>query len=885
MTTGNTKAPRYSSDEEDFPLYFSDWLKRRRQELDLTQEQLAKRANCSVFAIRKIELGERRPSKQLARLLAQSLEIPTGEQDAFIRAARGELNVARLVSITRTSSAESRAIPGNLPRALPPFIGREPELLALGQLLCDPQCWLLTIVGPGGIGKTRLAIEAAHRYQDFFPDGAWFVSLAALGSPALLVPAIADALNFKIQDPVNPQAQLLHFLQEKRALLILDNAEHLLDGVSLLIEVLNACPQVKLLVTSRERVNRLSEWVFEIQGLPLPPSEWAEQFESYSSVALFLQSARRVQADFVLREEEKRWVLKICQIMEGMPLGIELSAAWVGLLPCEEIAKEIERNIDFLTVSMRDLPERHRSLRATLDYSWTLLNAEEKQILSRLSVFQGSFRREAAEEICGADLAILSSFRNKMLLYRRDSDFYSLHELIRQYAELKLREDTGEEEQVKGRHSAYYVRCLSEWEKALKSSRQIDTMDEMAHVIDNLSRGWQWMFTNCRFRSGNNGPFCADLLHNSLFSLSLFYEMRGRSWEAITLLTESIDSLKNVQDEFEKTEDFSRFLSVLGHITAYLGLHHAYILQYEKACACLEEAIRLLGNSQSWIEQAQAKVMLGWIYHKFGKYQRAAALHEQGREVFRESGEDWWYLLSTIHLARAYLAVRKLQEAEALCQEGFRLVEPGDVRLGLMLRNEYAFVRYLLNDNTQAEQLMRANLQLSGRYIYNRINADILIDLSKVMLATNRVDMAENFLQESIKLLCEFGESDDLAYGLLYLGKCYLIRSNTEAARRTFHQVIKIGKTLGIFHLVYWGLVNIARICLIEDQIEKAQKIFLVLRDCPVECIEAQDEGELLLADLQARLPDWQVEAAGQPVEGESTANQAMAHALELDIA
>ena len=290
----------------------------------------------------------------------------------------------RLASLARTPSRDSQPavksspIPGNLPRALTPFIGREPELSALGQLLRDPQCSLLTIVGPGGIGKTRLAIEAANQSKDLFPDGVWFVPLAALNSPALLVPAIADALNFRFQDPADPQAQLLRYLCEKRALLVLDNAEHLLDGVGLFTEILKACPQVKLLVTSRERLNLLSEWVFEIQGLPVPPSDQVEQFEAYSSVALFLQSARRVQAGFELREEERRWVLKICQIMEGMPLGIELAAAWVGLLSCEEIAKEIERNLDFLTVSMRDLPERHRSLRATLDHSWNLLNAEEK---------------------------------------------------------------------------------------------------------------------------------------------------------------------------------------------------------------------------------------------------------------------------------------------------------------------------------------------------------------------------------------------------------------------------------------------------------------------------------------------------------------------------
>jgi transcriptional regulator with XRE-family HTH domain len=394
MNASEAKAAGLSSGEEDLPLHFGEWLKRRRQELDLTQDQLAMRASCSVFTIRKMESGERHPSRQLAKMLTGALEIPEERQDNFIKAARGELSVERLASPVRVPVREPQpplqagSAATNLPRSLTPFIGREPELDALWQLLQDPQCSLLTVVGAGGIGKTRLAVEAARHAQDLFPAGVWFVPLAALKSPALLVPAIADALHFKFQGPTHPQIQLLRYLCDKQVLLILDNAEHLLEGVGLFAEILSACPGVKLLVTSRERLNLLSEWVFEIQGLPAPAGDEVEAFESYSAVALFLQSARRAQAGFELREEDRRWVRQICHTMEGMPLGIELSAAWVGLLSCEKIAREIERNLDFLTISMRDLPERHRSLRGTLDHSWNLLNDEEQSILSRLSVFK-----------------------------------------------------------------------------------------------------------------------------------------------------------------------------------------------------------------------------------------------------------------------------------------------------------------------------------------------------------------------------------------------------------------------------------------------------------------------------------------------------------------
>jgi transcriptional regulator with XRE-family HTH domain len=236
---------------------FGDWVRQRRTALDLTRVELSQRAGCSVSALRKIEADERRPSKQLAALLANGLGITPDERPAFIKAARGQLRVDRLGPPAFYPIPEHKpsAPLVNLPVPPTPLIGRESELATMGQLLGDLQCRLLTVVGPGGIGKTRLAIEAASRHQDRFPDGACFVSLAALNSSAFLVPAIADSLGFVFQGQVDPRLQLLNYLRAKEALLVLDNAEHLLDGVGLFGELLTRAPGLKLLVTSRERLN------------------------------------------------------------------------------------------------------------------------------------------------------------------------------------------------------------------------------------------------------------------------------------------------------------------------------------------------------------------------------------------------------------------------------------------------------------------------------------------------------------------------------------------------------------------------------------------------------------------------------------------------------
>jgi transcriptional regulator with XRE-family HTH domain len=253
---------------------FGAWFTRRRKALDLTREQLAGQVGYSVSALRKIEGDERRPSRQMAELLANCLQVPPDQRPTFVKVARGQLRVERLaaaVPTTATGLAPGDELPRpapRLPRPPTPLIGREPELTELARLLRDPQCRLLTLVGAGGIGKTRLAIEVACRHQDSFPDGAFFVSLASLNSAAFLVPAIADALGYLFQRQIEPRTQLLNYLRAKQSLLVLDNVEHLLEGVDLFAEMLERAPEVKLLVTSRERLNLQGEWVFEIQGLP-----------------------------------------------------------------------------------------------------------------------------------------------------------------------------------------------------------------------------------------------------------------------------------------------------------------------------------------------------------------------------------------------------------------------------------------------------------------------------------------------------------------------------------------------------------------------------------------------------------------------------------------
>ena len=334
--------------------------------------------------------------------------------------------------------AEVRPPRHNLPPQATAFVGRATELAEIAnRLRDDPACRLLNVIGPGGIGKTRLSLQAAADQLTYFVDGVFFVPLVPITAPHLIAPAIAQALNLPAHGSSDPHAQVLDYLRDKQVLLVLDNFEHLVEGVDLLAEILTVAPNVKLLVTSRERLHLQWEWILEIRGLDYPLTVQDAQAESYSAVQLFLQTARRMDTRFALGDDRAQ-VVRICQLLEGTPLGIELAAAWVRVLTCQEIAQQIEHNLDLLATSSADRPERHRSLRAAFEYSWDLLSADEQKAFKKLAVFQGGFRREAAEKVAGAPLSLLFTLVDKSLLRRGTSGRFEMHSLLRQYITEKL---------------------------------------------------------------------------------------------------------------------------------------------------------------------------------------------------------------------------------------------------------------------------------------------------------------------------------------------------------------------------------------------------------------------------------------------------------------
>ena len=373
-----------------------------------------------------------------------------------------------------------------------------------------------------------------------FAQGVAYIPLAFVGSISAVIPAIATATNFSFYGPVDQKIQVLNYLREKQILLILDNVEHLLIGEPLhenirdfLIEILQQAPGVKLLVTSREILNLQGEWIFEVLGLAFPGKEQTGEYDEFDAVALFVQRARRAFAGFTLNEENRVEVGRICRLVEGMPLAIELAGTWVRTLSPAEIAEEIERNMDFLSANARDLPERHRSMQVVFDNSWKMLSTDEQRVLSNLSVFRGGFSRQAAEKVAGATVSILSRLVNRTLLRRAASGRYELHELVRQYCAVHLAADHPAQASAKERHYAFYLALSETADHELKGGNQLEWLSRLEQEHDNLRAALEWALERDRGEAGND-----ELALRLSGTLRWFWRMRGHFQEGRDWLME-----------------------------------------------------------------------------------------------------------------------------------------------------------------------------------------------------------------------------------------------------------------------------------------------------------------------------------------------------------
>lgn len=888
---------RTDMEEQDSPIFFNEWLKRRRKALDLTQEELAKRAGCSVGALRKIESGDRRPSKQLAGLLAQALEIPDEDQSTFIRIARGELNLQRLghfpLELARPIpdvAGLRQALRGDAPGAgnkiptsihrIPlqatPLIGREAEFAALERLFSDPQCRLLTLTGIGGIGKTRLAVEFGLSQQGKFLGGVFYIPLTPVNSPNEIVPAIADVLGYGFSGPSEPKEQLLNYIAgniQQSALFIFDNLEHLLVQkpsqdkeyglVELIAEILQRSPNVKILGTSRERLNLHGEWTYELHGLSIPPTDFVGRLEDYDSIALFVRSAQRVRSNFQAMVDEQLSIIQITQLVEGVPLAIELAAAWVGVLSCQEIAREIQSNLDFLTTSMRDIPERHRSIRATFDHSWKLLTEEERCALCRLSVFHGGFDRVAAQQIAEASLPLLASLNAKSLVRRTENGRYDLHEVIRQYALSYLNEHAFNDE-THAQHSKYYLNLVRDSEGDLKNALQQETIQRLTVEIDNIRAAWVWAIDQRKF----------DQLGQAGRGFGWYFEITGLYREGIEQLELPIQALR---DE-PQSEQRGR---LMGLAQIHQALLHFRKGEFERACQLYEESILILRPIGDQPLLADALIFMGTILHMFGEYERSRASHEEGLVYARQSNQRWFEAFGVFNLGYIDSLMGRYTDGYkkilAALETWRSLGDPHAIAMGL---NFMVPTLNRLGRFEEAKAFMQESIALCGVSKNWWGMGTAYRHLGLAYLGAGQFEQAQTYLLKSLEIFGQFAVGWDIARTLTYLGDAALLAGHFSEARKYYQDALQPSLDEHLIPMVLDALLGLGELQAQTGNPENALRLCYYVLGHPFSEHETKSRAERLRANLKPQLSAQQVMQARTQAKGVTT-DAIVAMALE----
>jgi predicted ATPase/DNA-binding SARP family transcriptional activator len=687
------------------------------------------------------------------RILARDLGVePEAETTALYERIRdGASSELRVLSSElpvqghepQTSSLKPQNVQ-NFPAQTSLLIGRETELADIGALLENPACRLITIAGPGGIGKTRLALAAAAEQAEVFAGGAAFVPLQAISSATFLAPTILSALDIPLQGQRNPREQLLDYVRGKEMLLVLDNVEQLLardqsenDSIAdLLSDLLARAPGVTLLVTSRERLALPGEWLFDLSGLDYPSGEPVNGIEGYNAVRLFMQRAGQVRRQFTLADGEARAVARICLLVEGLPLAIELAAAALRARSCAAIVDSIESSLSVLATGLRAVPERHRSVWATFEHSWRLLSDEERQVLRRLAVFRGGFEQDAAGQVAQARPELLEALVDKSLLRWDGVARYDIHELVRQYAGEKLAA-AGEVETIRQKHAEYYLALAEAAE--LRGSEHDAWLRRLAAEQDNLRAA----LAHFDLRGDHEG------LARICVALNQFWFARGHVVEG--------------------SRWTDRALTLGQKLLAERPLLRSGMLN----------AAGLLLNSQSTFAQARKLLTESLALATAHGYDasRTDALEQLGMTAFWEDD----HASAMKHWTDGLAIARKLN----------------DQYRSAWIMSFLCYSHYLQGDVSSARAMAEESVAIFRTLGVRRVMGNVLSDLGYFVKSEGDNAFAVALLAESITIAREAGDRSTLAAALLYMGQAEKSLGNPAKAITLLSESLTIHREFG----------------------------------------------------------------------------------------
>ncbi len=762
---------------------FEEWLLVERERLRLMAleaiHQLAERLASEGELSRAIayarqlvamEPWQEKSHRQLMRLLARDGQrtAALAQYERCRRLLQDELGVEPTAETTdlyqRIRDGASLQTRAHLPTPLTPFVGRQRELETLTAMLTDSRYRLITLVGLGGIGKSRLALEAASR----LPYESHYIELNELEVGARLPIALTQALGIPLIGVDNPLAALQAYLRRRPQLLILDGFEQLVDEAPLLSDLLRAAPQLRLLVTSRRRVGLRGEWLYELNGLPLD-----------EATRLFRQTAHRLRRSPLPSSAEGAAIERICQLVDGHPLALEMAAAWTRLLSPARIAEEIAARLDFLGSAQRDRPARHRSIRAVLEESWQQLPPKAQQTLARLSLFRGSFRHQEALYVTESTSLQLAALVDGALLQRLPDGRYRLHGLVRRYAAEQLSEHPDQAAQAAARHAHAYAAPLQRYAKDRSVEGRSAMLTWLLEEGENIRAAWGWATHHARL----------EVLEEMEEALADAHHLTADFREGERLFREAIVSLASA--EGERTEQLRwKLRSHRAAFAAYLG-------RFEEAQAELVLALAHFLHHNAQIEAAQARFFLAEIARFRGETEEARHLYAATLEDYRRLGDpiaEGFCLngmgVTAIALGEQEAARHELEASLTI----FRRIHHtmGEAIAGANL----ADLLLRLNEREEARKRLERSADLFHRLGHRWGEATCLRHRGDLARREGDRIQAERHYRRALHLLEEIGQRQGILLLLLRLGTLHAEGGKREAARRNFERAARLAAEL-----------------------------------------------------------------------------------------
>jgi DNA-binding SARP family transcriptional activator/predicted ATPase len=843
----------------------------------------AHRLLMQLYAAAGQQAAARRQFEECKRLLAAELDMaPSPETTALFEAIR-----SRSAGVVKGQTVASPAlaplpdapipIPAqrgprqNLPIPATPFVGRAKEVAALVERLGSPACRLLTLVGPGGIGKSRLALAAAQQlaegdHEELIRDGLFFVSLTPATSPNDIVPAIGRALGIQFSDDARLRRQLLAYLAQKQLILVLDGFEQLLEGVDLLSEILLAAAGVKLLVTSREALNLQEEWFYAVQEMTFPDADKIEieAIAQYDAVRLFEHCAQRSRVGFSLATEA-RGVARICRLVQGMPMALELAASWLKVLTVEGVADELASGLDILTARHRNVPERHQSLRVVFDTSWQLLAEPERRAFARLAVFRGGFTYQAAQRVAEITLPLLSALVNKSLLRRESDGRYLIHELLRQYAAQKLAETPGESALLSDRHCHFFGAFLQARQGELKGERQLEALNEIGNEIENIRAGWQQALDQL-----NNDPNQISVVDAYIEALFHFFDIRSQFRGGEEIFRRAANQLSAGQAPATLS---TRKRTLLAKVWGRQGWFLFHLGQHDQAQTLLRESAETLLALGARAEALFSLNYLGAVLRHMGDYEAAQQAINESLAICQANGDRFGLSVAYNILGQIAYLQEDFAAVRHYCQESLALKRLIGDRWGTVFSLNYlGRVARRQGETVEARRLFEESMAISRSLGDRRGVAASLSNLGK--LAENEGDYiaaAEQYGQ-SLALYQEIHNLSGVAAVRTELGDLACSQGDHHEAWRQLHTALGIAQDLRSTRHLLDALLIIAALLHKTGDAEAAAPILQAIRHHPASGPARQGRAQRLLADLALQSPD--AEATSLPTAPEEVDDQ-----------